>query len=160
MGQRADDRTRSPVTKIVMTTSTFAADIRKFVEKTKISMDVIIRKVALDAFRGVMMMSPVDTGRFRGNWNVGINRINSRVFTPQEGPVQPSGALPTPGDIGLSGAGDLNKAKITDVIYITNNLPYAIPLEYGHSKQAPNGVLGVTFERVISNLRSAVNAVA
>lgn len=141
-----------------MTTSTFSADIQKFVQKTRISMDRVIRKLALDGYRGVMMRSPVDTGRFRGNWNVGINRVNTRVFEPSEGPQQQSGAQATAGDLAVSGALDVNKATITDKIYITNNLPYAIPLEYGHSKQAPAGVLSVTFEELIANFKQVVNA--
>ena len=33
------------------------------------------------------------------------------------------------------------------VAFIVNNLPYAIPLEYGHSTQAPNGMVRITVER-------------
>jgi hypothetical protein len=28
-----------------------------------------------------------------------------------------------------------------------NNLPYAVPLEYGHSKQAPGGMVRITLAR-------------
>ena len=36
--------------------------------------------------------------------------------------------------------------------YIINNLPYAIPLEFGHSTQAPGGMVRVTvarFQRIV-----------
>ena len=38
----------------------------------------------------------------------------------------------------------LNNCKAEDTIYISNNLPYIRALEYGHSKQAPNGMVGTT----------------
>lgn len=77
-------------------------------------------------------------GRFRGNWQ----------FT-----------------IGVPAAGDLDRidpngtetltalraqvATLTagQTAYIVNNLPYAIPLEYGHSTQAPQGMVRVTLAR-------------
>lgn len=31
--------------------------------------------------------------------------------------------------------------KLGDTAYLVNNLPYAVPLEYGHSSQAPAGMV-------------------
>jgi hypothetical protein len=42
------------------------------------------------------------------------------------------------------------------VHYLTNNLPYAYRLEYGWSRQAPNGMVGVT----VVEFQSIVNAAA
>ena len=50
----------------------FADDIRKFQQKTNLSMDLIVRKVTIDITTALVRMSPVDTGRFRGNWMIGV----------------------------------------------------------------------------------------
>jgi hypothetical protein len=47
---------------------------------------------------------------------------------------------------------ETSKAKTTDSIYLTNNLPYIKKLEYGSSQQAPRGMARVTiadFERIV-----------
>lgn len=77
-------------------------------------------------------------GRFRGNWQFSI-----------ETPVQGTLDQPDP-------AGNVTLAKLKlqveqmtagQVAFIVNNLPYAIPLEYGHSTQAPSGMVRITVER-------------
>ena len=50
----------------------FALDLSKACEKAKGQTEMVARKVMLDLFSRVIMKSPVDTGRFRANWNVAI----------------------------------------------------------------------------------------
>lgn len=38
------------------------------------------------------------------------------------------------------------------VIYVSNSLPYIVPLEFGHSKQAPAGMVRTAIADVITNL--------
>nr|WP_259376989.1 hypothetical protein [Pseudomonas juntendi] len=74
-------------------------------------------------------------GRFRGNWQFSID-------------------LPATGEldrIDRSGDDTIAQLKaqvealtIGQTAYIVNNLPYAVPLEYGHSTQAPAGMVRVT----------------
>jgi hypothetical protein len=77
-------------------------------------------------------------GRFRGNW---MFRIGSPDNTTTD-EVDPSGRKSTArivdGAIGF---------KAGDTAYITNSLPYAIPLEFGHSQQAPGGMVRITVAR-------------
>jgi hypothetical protein len=47
------------------------------VEKTKADVNLVHRKVCLDLHKSLVMKSPVDTGRFRANWQVGVGAINS-----------------------------------------------------------------------------------
>lgn len=77
-------------------------------------------------------------GRFRGNWQFSID-------IPAEGELD---------QVDPSGAATLSslKAKVGSLTagqtaYVVNNLPYAVPLEYGHSKQAPEGMVRVTVAR-------------
>ncbi|SQI38051.1 Uncharacterised protein [Providencia alcalifaciens] len=43
-----------------------------------------------------------------------------------------------------------------NAIYFTNNVPYAYPLEMGHSKQAPNGMIAVTAADVGKFFRESI----
>jgi len=37
--------------------------------------------------------------------------------------------------------------KVGQVFYYTNSMPYALKLEYGHSDQAPGGIVRLTARR-------------
>lgn len=97
------------------------------------------RIIAMALLGEIVLRSPVDTGRFRGNTTVSIG---APVYSNSDN-VDPSGsATISAGNAVLAGL------KPYTVIYIQNNLPYAEKLEKGHSKQAPNGVFGLAFTGV------------
>lgn len=77
-------------------------------------------------------------GRFRGNWRFSIGSPDNT--TTDE--VDPSGRKSTARIV--DGAIEF---KAGDTAYITNSLPYAIPLEFGHSQQAPGGMVRITVAR-------------
>lgn len=77
-------------------------------------------------------------GRFRGNWMFSIGTPDNT--TTDE--VDPSGRKSTARIV--DGAIEF---KAGDTAYITNSLPYAIPLEFGHSQQAPGGMVRITVAR-------------
>lgn len=130
---------------------TFAANISKFVEKTKVKPDIIVRKVAFDCLAGVILKSPVDTGRFRGNWRVAIG-VADLTFKKDLFDKQGDGTL-------AKGKLKIDEAKFGNNIFLTNNVPYAEALENGHSKQAPSGVLHVTANDVFGHFLAVVKAV-
>ncbi|WP_095110561.1 hypothetical protein [Pseudomonas sp. Irchel 3E20] len=77
-------------------------------------------------------------GRFRANWNFSIGSVdNSFRIHPD-----PTGAEATARLV----AGAI-EFKAGQTAFIVNNLPYAIPLEFGHSTQAPGGMVRVTVAR-------------
>ena len=45
------------------------------------------------------------------------------------------------------------QAKIGDLVYVQNNLPYSVALENGYSQQAPTGIYALTFQRVTSKYK-------
>lgn len=116
----------------------FADQVSAFTRKTEAKIETAIRKIALDVFAEVIMMSPVDTGRFRGNWQVAIGST-------------PSGTLEIDDKAGTA---TLAKAQAEalglragQTIFLVNNLPYAQALEYGYSNQAPGGMIRLTVQR-------------
>ena len=102
------------------------------------------RAIALQILARVVMMTPVDTGRARGNWQVSINTINigelSRLDSNGPGTIQTESEK----------IGDVQPG---DAIWIHNNLPYIHVLEDGSSAQAPTGMLRVTLAEIESQFR-------
>tara|TARA_R110002012_G_scaffold77165_1_gene195041 strand:+ start:640 stop:1011 length:372 start_codon:yes stop_codon:yes gene_type:complete len=121
-----------------MSVASFNADLEKFAKTTDLELETVVRKVAFDVYKGITQKTPVDTGRAKANWNIGLGAIDSSItenttFT----------ALPLP------------KGSGKRPIYITNNLPYIGKLENGSSKQAPTGMVRLTMssiQRSISNV--------
>ncbi|MBG6289529.1 HK97 gp10 family phage protein [Pseudomonas nitroreducens] len=116
----------------------FSAQINSFVEQTKEDLTELFQNVVIAVGTSVIKISPVDTGRFRGEWQFTID-------TPaqsQNGRIDPTGndAIADVVDGALM-------LQIGQTAWLVNLLPYAIPLEYGHSDQAPNGMVRITIAR-------------
>ncbi|MCP6695861.1 hypothetical protein [Pseudomonas donghuensis] len=82
-------------------------------------------------------------GRFRGNWQFSID-------APATGELD---RIDRSGNETIAELeAQVAALTIGQTAYIVNNLPYAIPLEYGHSTQAPHGMVRVTlanFQRIV-----------
>lgn len=123
----------------------FSADLSKFLAHYSGNADATVRHAIVLVSQGVIMNTPVDTGRLRGNWQFGI--------TP------PSGTLAVEDKVG---AGTMAKisAQTAGVraggeCWIVNNLPYAARIEYGHSSvKAPHGMVRIT----LANLPAAIES--
>jgi len=98
-----------------------------------------VRVIAMAMLNEIVLRSPVDTGRFRGN---NIVSVGAPVYTKTAN-IDPTGAETI--NRGISAMSGLE--PFTQV-FIQNNLPYAVPLEDGHSKQAPAGIYAVSFNGV------------
>ncbi|ELY5803494.1 HK97 gp10 family phage protein [Cronobacter sakazakii] len=114
----------------------FMASINAFVDRAKANQEQVIRKVFLGIHTRLVMMSPVLTGRFRGNWQIGLDNL-------------PEGTLDVYDKTGTEtiarGALVIEQFKVgMKSVYFTNNLPYAYALEMGHSQQAPGGMVRIT----------------
>lgn len=131
----------------------FSVDLRNFVNKTNDKTEAVVKRIVAGVAQSVIEMSPVGDasywespppkgyigGRFRGNWDYGFNSLPTSVFET----IDPSGQT----SLGRT-VGGLNNQKATGGIhYIVNNLPYAQALEDGWSRQAPQGMVGLTVLR-------------
>jgi hypothetical protein len=116
----------------------FADQVKAFERDAMRKQDLAVRKISLEIFSRVILKSPVDTGRFRGNWQVAIGSIPSGTLDLDD---KTGTATVSKADLKLMGA------KAGDTIYLANNLPYAMHLEDGHSKtQAPQGMVALTVQ--------------
>ena len=113
----------------------FQTDISKFVKKSNKAPKDIRDAVLLKLFGAIIKDTPVDTGRLRGNWMTNIGSPNLETTTKKSNSA-------------ISRAKKaLSPSKFEDVIYFTNNLPYAGAIEMGHSKQAPQGMMRTNLTR-------------
>jgi len=135
-------------------------DLAKILEKSKANASQVARAIALELESRVVLKSPVDTGRLRGNWNVGINSVNTTEYSEDRSGNQAN----------TRAIGALSKFKLGDSIWITNNLPYVAKLEYGlynngaktvggYSKQAPQGFIRITYLEVMGAFENIGNKV-
>lgn len=115
--------------------SDFGRQVQRWSQETERKLRDVLQKAALDAFSEVVLMSPVDTGRFRGNWMPSVGTALSGYGDA----VDPSG-----NGVIASAAATVEGADLGDVIWMVNNLPYAKRLEDGWSGQAPGGMVHLT----------------
>ena len=134
----------------------FEDDINKFQRKTADKMDQAVRKISLEILSSVVFKSPVDTGRFRSNWQVSIGSVPSGTVGYQgtEAIAERAGSKgPVYEATVAKSKGTADSAKAGDVIYIANNLPYAVRLEEGYSGQAPAGMVTLTVQEFASTVK-------
>ena len=102
------------------------------------------RKIAMDLLRKIVKYTPVDTGRARGNWQV-------TIAAPAEGEVKKE---KNRGPVNARGRAVLNGLdKPFQIVYLTNNVPYIVNLENGHSQNSPNGMVRLSMSEVLEELK-------
>lgn len=113
----------------------FQEQVNFFVKKAVPEARVLLmKKIGMEFYRRLTMKSPVDTGRFRANWGIDI-----------DSPYEERDAALTAKDWAqreMFAQLKIDSFSVSNTqIWICNNLPYSNRLEYGWSKQAPQGMV-------------------
>jgi len=141
--------------------STFTLDIDRFLSRVDINANTVIKKLTLGIARSVIEKSPVDTGRFKGNWQLGINeKPSGTIDDASEFDRSESGTARTTAPSLVRIKNKLPERPAGSVLFITNNLDYAEKLENGSSQQAPSGVVEITvleFQRYVNEAVRELN---
>lgn len=125
----------------------FRLELRAAADEVDALVITITQKIAMFALSSLVMRSPVDTGRFRGNWLVSVGSPNEGMSENTDPGGQATIAL---------GASAITGLKQPEILWLQNNLPYAQRLENGWSKQAPAGIVAVTFAEITSGFGGGV----
>lgn len=134
----------------------FAADVRKFAHQTGISLDVVVRKVTFDLHAEIVRLTPVDTGMARTNWQIGLNsRPTGTIIEAVDRGAGRKGSSRAALVVASREAGKVNQIRAGGINYIVNNMPYIMRLEYGSSRQAPQGMA----RRTVATFQAIVNRV-
>lgn len=119
-----------------------------------------VQRIALlSAYQSISSRSPVDKGVFRANNQVTTNLVASKPSSKKD----PSGVVSA-----LNANRKIGALKPYALVYISNPLPYAPPIEFGlfprpkgkgglvtphgFSKKAPAGVYRITFREMVNRL--------
>ncbi|WHI52715.1 hypothetical protein P3339_08125 [Microbulbifer sp. MLAF003] len=123
----------------------FSASLKQFNEDALAEADRLYRATNIELFNSVIRDTPVDTGRARGNWQttVGTPAQSSSLRLDRSGAEAQAEVIQ-------------NVSGLDKVNYLINNLPYIQPLEYGHSKQAPAGMVRRNVLRIKSIIRRII----
>lgn len=143
-------------------------DLNKYVKKTKTQISEVRTAYAYALYSSIVRKTPVGTppddpvgGRARANWQIQPGR-------PATGTLDKTRKTPMP-------ISSMPKVEGDESIFISNNLDYIEKLEYGgypknpkggngktingYSKQAPEGMVGVTLANNENIFNAAVRAV-
>ncbi|WKV16854.1 tail completion or Neck1 protein [Escherichia phage PH1062] len=130
----------------------FQGDIDKWIKQVKSGLDDVIREFVKAVHADLVKRSPVDTGRFRANWQITYNHIPMYALNEYD----KSGNATIAAGIRTANVLPLGRGGAVTTIYFSNMLIYANALEYGHSQQAPAGVLGLVAIRLRSYMAEAI----
>lgn len=138
----------------------FTDTINQWIEQTESKLDDVLQTIVIKVGESVVRLSPVDTGRFRGNWQLTIDATSdaSLVRYDQSGQA-------TINEI----ASVANRFTAGQVAYIQNHVLYGNDLEYGlyngptqkvtdegFSRQAPAGMVRITAMQFQSIVNEAI----
>lgn len=121
-----------------------ASDIAKVQLHLTQNMTQVLVLLMAEVDARLKMKSPVDTGRFRASWTIGLGQLDTTV-APDTKTGQVAVADPR-----------IPAIVIGQTYFHGNSLPYARRLEYGWSGQAPNGMVRLTAAEVPSILSALV----
>lgn len=99
--------------------------------KVEGTLEKSVRKAALTVDSNLVLNTPVDTGTARSNWIASLNAPVVKLVKP--GQKQEAGPI-------------IENYKLSDIILISNSLPYIKRLNEGHSQQAPAGFVDMAVQ--------------
>lgn len=119
----------------------FSFRIRDFSQAAIEGVERTRRAITISLFKAIIMDTPVDTGRLRGNWQTSIaSPIASEIERYDKRGAQ---AVSEATEKAMESTGG-------DTVFMRNNLPYAERIEYdgwSHTK-APEGMVRKNFARI------------
>lgn len=135
----------------------FRRELKAFTTAIPEQVLLLQKKVALDLLTRIVQRNPVGNpdlwqnpdgappgyvgGRSRANWQVAV------------GPAAPDAEVNSKADEGTiiaEGIAAMNAARPFETIWVYNNVPYIVRLEFGWSSQAPEGMVRLSVAEVES----------
>jgi len=141
----------------------WSKDLKNIIIENKNLTERQLRAGMFDAANTIILGSPVGDpttwrnpnsapagyvgGSYRSAHRISINRI-----TTSDNGIESQGSTMMRLD------GEMANFKIGETLFMTNPLPYAVPIEYAHSSQAPDGVYRPAVRRLIRFLNKDLGA--
>lgn len=122
-------------------------DFKKISELVGIAPVLVQKKLAFDIFAGIVADTPVLTGRAMNNWNISIGSVDHSITEEGGTGGGIKGAKQAQATATLAGL------QPGFTVWISNSLPYIVPLNEGSSDQAPANF-------VEANIANELNAIS
>lgn len=127
----------------------FTVDLTALIKRAKGRVDLVVQKVTIDLFKSVIMKTPVDTGMARANWTASAGSFGTITVD----------ALDKTGRSSVNAMqAVVSSTKSGGIVYMVNNLPYIKRLEYGYSKQSPQGMVRLSINEFQSFVEKAARS--
>ncbi len=123
-----------------MANDNFAAAMNRFNEKARLELTRRVRRVGLESLRRIVIKTPVDTGTARANWNVYFG-VYQTEFDPNKQDKSGGATISSAGMKAMSATAGVD-------LFISNSCPYIGKLEYGYSRQRPEGMVRTTAQEI------------
>lgn len=127
-----------------MSNADFKSNFAKLLAKAGAKADMVVKRTALELQSMMIEGAPVDTGRFKGNFQAGVGAVNADI------------SAAAGSDAKGRTAAVLQGWKAGQTIFLTNSLPYARRLENGWSQQAPSGFVRLSVQNYSRALAETV----
>lgn len=133
----------------------FTFDLTKKINRAKVSMNAVVQKVTYTIFRSVILKTPVDTGRVKGNWVTSAGSYERAAVLTKDKTKRGGRTIDDMANVVL-------KTPAGGIVYMVNNVAYLQYLEYGRddgqpgSKQAPQGMIRITLLEYHNYLTKAI----
>lgn len=115
-----------------------------------------VTRVALDLLARIQKKTPVDTGRLRASFHAVLPGETDRyTYQDKEGRTF-NGSLGVKGDSVALGDWVLGRGDGKVGAVVGTNVDYAIYIEAGHSRKAPNGMVAISVAELTGALERAV----
>lgn len=111
----------------------FSKQLTAFVNGTNEKIDKTVKGATVTIATNIINETPVDTGAAKGNWQASVGQPKIGILDQQD----------PAGEKAIADAIKAIPDEAGSVVYLSNNLPYINRLEYGHSDQAPQGMVRV-----------------
>ncbi len=155
---------------LVTNADAFVARVQRFTREEQQQMGDFFRLLCLKLFRAIILRTPVDTGRARGNWQIGVNRIpvgeinigvrkaKTKKGTKRDRRTKLPGMTATGARAMKAGNKQIQRADYWDILYIGNNVLYIRFLEGADgdppsSIQAPEGITKPAIAQISSSFK-------
>lgn len=113
----------------------FLDTINEWIEEVEVKVENVLQTTTYLIGKELVTLSPVDTGLFKGNWQLTIGAPTNHSLIRYDG-------------TGVQVLNDIQRTVRTftpgQIAYIQNTVEYGYDLEYGSSQQAPNGMVRIT----------------
>ena len=141
--------------KMTMETQKFNSWLNKTIKSHNVSTGVAIKKIGFDLLENILRPEPygrhpIDTGRSQAGWYASVKGLG-KDYNFGSGPGVEQGKREG-SFVDKTGALFSNK-----YIEFINGVRYIVYLEYGHSEQAPAGMVRISMRKMTGKLPKEIN---